>query len=412
MDGVKIQLSILMRILFFSQSNYPFSGTDTFLVNLIENWDPEDEKIIMYNSSFRDSHRLIELSKKCKNTKYISLDIPTIQDIYTKYKFFKNIYPIFRPFIFIFYIFKLLPIIKKINPDAIISINGGYPAGEMNLAIVVAAKIVGIKKVILNIHNFPKRRSVFLSPDYFLDLLISFTCDEIVTVSAACARELKEKRNFKKDIIYIHNGINITTNIAQTPEKNIFKKLNISTRDDIIGFVGLLEERKGLDFLIEAMPKILSRRPSAKLVIIGSGDQKYEKKLRHRIMKLNLSDKVIFTGYLKNAYQYIKSFDVLVLPSIEFENCPMVILEAMLNKVPVVATKVGGMPELIEDGKTGFIVEPGNPDMIADRVLYLLENHDKSKKFGLNGYNRLLSNFTSQTMTKKYEMLIKSSNTN
>ena len=393
-----------MKILFFNQSNYPFSGTDTFLVNLVKNWSPDDEKVIMYNESFPDLQLVIDHCKDAKNVKYISLNIPTLYDIYSTIKWLRALHPILKPVILLIYIVKLLPVIKKINPDAIISINGGYPAGEMNLSAVIAAKILGIKKIILNIHNFPKRKASVISFDFLLDLIISWASEKIVTVSKACMDDLKKKRKFYCDVVYIHNGIEVRKTLI---EKKSLKNFGIKPTDKIVGFVGLLEERKGVHYLIDAMYKVIKEVPDSKLIIIGNGDRKYKDVLLNRCIELGIRKNIIFTGHIKNAQGLIRLFDVFVLPSIEFESFGLVILEAMLNKVPVISTDVGGIPEIIEDGKTGFVVKAKDVDMLADRIIYLLKNKNIAIKMGESGYNKLISEFTADKMAKKYEALVK-----
>ena len=395
-----------MKILFFNQNNSVISGTETFLIELIKNWDKEDYKIVMCNNSFEGKYIFEDLSREVPKTEFIPLGIPTLIDIYNRYKFLKILHPVIKPFALLVYIFALIPVLKKIKPDCLISSNGGYPAGEINLAITVAARISGVRKNILIIHNLPKRESKFPAPEYFLDRLISWACDRIATVSKACADDLKCRRSFKKEVVYIYNGIN-PEKIVTMPKEERYKKLGISKSDDIIGYIGVLEERKGIHYLIDAMPKIISRRPKVKLVIIGEGEEDYTQTLREKIRQLGIESHVKLTGYIPNAAQFMECFDVFVLPSTEFESFGLVILEAMIYKVPVVATDVGGIPEVVKNGETGFIVEARNPEALADNILFLLSNRELAQVMGENGYRLLLSKFTSEKMAEKYMKLVK-----
>jgi len=395
-----------MKILFFNQNNSVISGTETFLIELIRNWSEEDYKIVMCNNSFEGKYIYEDLSREVPKPEFIPLGIPTLTDIYNKYKFLRILHPIIKPFALLVYILKLIPVLKKIRPDCLISSNGGYPAGEINLAINVAGRISGVRKNILIIHNLPKRESKFPLPEYFLDGIISWACDKIITVSKACAEDLIRRRNFKKEVEYIYNGIN-NKKIDTVSKEEKYNKLGISESDDIIGYIGVLEERKGIHYLIDAMPEIINKRPKVKLIIIGEGEEDYAHSLREKVKQLGIKNHVVFTGYISNAAQFMECFNVFVLPSIEFESFGLVILEAMLYKVPVVATDIGGIPEVVKSGETGFIVEAKNPEALADKILFLLSNRELAQVMGENGYNLLLSKFTSEKMAERYMRLVK-----
>ncbi|MEE9152448.1 MAG: glycosyltransferase family 4 protein [Thermoplasmata archaeon] len=167
---------------------------------------------------------------------------------------------------------------------------------------------------------------------------------------------------------------------------------NITGR--IVLFVGRLASNKGLRYLIDAMPQIISEFKDTTLVLMGE-DEGQRRSLEQGAEKLGIKDKVVFTGYItddelfKSAYS---ACDVFVLPS-EYEAFGLVLLEAMACRKPCVATSVGGVPEVIEDGKTGVLVEYGSSERLAGAIIELLGDENRRKNMGRAGRERVRENF-------------------
>ncbi len=151
-------------------------------------------------------------------------------------------------------------------------------------------------------------------------------------------------------------------------------------------YVGRLNRRKGPQLAIEAMAQLPDR---ATLGIVGSGDM--ERELRRLVQKYNLDSRVRFTGFLESddlQQQYSKGCAVL-LPGMIPENCPMSVQEAMAACRAVIATNVGGIPDLVEDGVSGYLVPPGNVPALAAAMQKFLDNPQLCRTFGLNGRRRI-----------------------
>lgn len=169
----------------------------------------------------------------------------------------------------------------------------------------------------------------------------------------------------------IYNGI--TPRLKKISEE---KGINFGTDKKIIGFVGLLyEEGKGLKYLIKAFYKVKQEIPNAKLVIVGDGPDK--QKLIWLVKNLNLERDVIFIGFIENPIQYMKGFDLMVLPSLH-EAFGMVILEALYVGIPAIGSKVGGIPELLKYDELLF--EPKNVDELASKILNLLQSDEAYRR--------------------------------
>lgn len=161
------------------------------------------------------------------------------------------------------------------------------------------------------------------------------------------------------------------------------KDLSIKKKYDIMGpfllFVGRLTEKKGVKYLIKAMPEVIKKYPKTKLMIIGEGE--LENELKELTRKLKMEENIIFIGAIQNKElpRYYATADIFIAPSIitkegDREGLPVTIMEAMASGCVVITTDLEGNKDLIKDKKTGFLVEQKNSKDISKRILELLEN--------------------------------------
>jgi L-malate glycosyltransferase len=184
----------------------------------------------------------------------------------------------------------------------------------------------------------------------------------------------------------IYNGVDLN-NFRPFQSDLLFEMTNISRDELLIGYIGLITKRKGLEYLIRALPDIKKGYDKFKLVIIGDNrpeDRDYFSDIKGLIKELSLESDVFFTGVLSDVKGALNSLDIVMLPSLE-ERCSRALLEALACAKPVVATRVGGTPEIIKDGLNGFLVEPENEKQIAEAVLKLLLDNDLRQEMSVNG---------------------------
>jgi len=170
-------------------------------------------------------------------------------------------------------------------------------------------------------------------------------------------------------------------------------------------FVGRLEKRKGVEDLVKAIPYVLVKENQTKFYFIGS-DTPYDSKQTYKDYLLSLipkkfHDNVEFLNYVdeKELENYYSNCSVFVAPSI-YESFGIVFLEAMKHAKPVIGTKAGGIPEIVENGKTGLLIDPNDHKELAKAILEILTNDEIKKRFGLNGKKRLESLFTAEKFAK------------
>lgn len=212
-----------------------------------------------------------------------------------------------------------------------------------------------------------------------------------------------------KKIKVILNGIDVTwwkSQLLRFTEEDC-KKIKqdvFMTQDDALIIISIAElhERKGLKYLIKAMSEVVAKYPNIKLAIVGEGPERSE--LENLIKKLNLENHVILLGRKSDIPKLLKSSDIFVLPSIR-EAFGLVNLEAMLTPLPIIATKVGGIPEIVTDKKTGFLVETESEKALSEALIKLLSSPKTRQKMALEGQKRVIELFDAKKMAEKYEKI-------
>jgi glycosyltransferase involved in cell wall biosynthesis len=173
----------------------------------------------------------------------------------------------------------------------------------------------------------------------------------------------------KDDCRLVYNGIELEENpVSEVPE------------EPVILFVAGVVAIKGVDHLIEAMPRVLEEVPDAKLRIVGTGD--LELPLQERVRRLGIEDSVAFEGHVDDVRPYFRASQVFVLPSVVYEICSISILEGMAAGRPIVASNRGGNPEQVEDGRTGLLFRAGDHEDMAEKLVSILASRDRAVSFG------------------------------
>lgn len=164
----------------------------------------------------------------------------------------------------------------------------------------------------------------------------------------------------------------------------------------VIGSLGRLTDQKDFAALVRLLPGL----PDATLVLVGDGPERPA--LERLAAELGVGDRMLITGWVDGARRYLPAFDVFALPS-RWEGMPLVILEAMHAGVPVVAADVGSVAEAVADGETGFVVAPGDENLLAERLTTLIADHELRRRFGERARAVAAERFTAEAMARRYE---------
>ena len=198
----------------------------------------------------------------------------------------------------------------------------------------------------------------------------------------------------KRKLTMIRNGIAVEEQYLLS-RNEARKKLNIPENIFVVGSIAELTNNKGLVYLLEAAAK--TQEPIL-FYLIGEGE-KY-KQFEEYIKNYNLTHKVILAGFILDAIQYLKAFDIFVLPSLK-EGLPYTLLEAASAGLPLISTRVGGIPEIIEDGKNGLLVSPKNPDALAEAIKRLVASPELRMHFAEINLQLVKNKFSLETMLQK-----------
>jgi len=226
---------------------------------------------------------------------------------------------------------------------------------------------------------------------------------KIVVVSDSIKRlVISEEGVPEEKIAVIYNGIHLSPNNG-SQTKNLTKKDIKAKEDDIvIMHVANLTPVKGHAHLLQAMARMLPECPKAKLVLVGEGPLRGQ--LTEMVEQLSLTGHVVFLGKREDARQLLDMADICVLPSLS-EGMSNSILEYMAAGKPVVATRVGGNPELVDDGRTGILIDKENSEQLAQALKSLVNAPLKRVEMGRNGYEKAKNKFTMPAMVSAYTNL-------
>jgi glycosyltransferase involved in cell wall biosynthesis len=294
------------------------------------------------------------------------------------------------PFIFefdLFTILKMIFLIKKKQIDVLI------PTKRKEYVIAgIAAKICGIKNIL--------RLGIVrdLQNKWYNNFVYNKLADGII-VNAKCIKDVLLKSKFLQadKIRVIYNGLDID-NLTQ----NLLNDDQQDNTSFVISSMGRIIKRKGFDYLIRGFSHFLNLTEArdAELVIIGEGD--YLPTLKELLESLHISDKVSLSGFLKDPYPYIAMSNVFVLLS-ENEGIPNALLEAMFFKNAVITTAAGGISEIVENEKNGYLMEKIDIIHLGELIRELYQNPEERKKIGEEARKTVLEKFSLKKMKNEIE---------
>lgn len=224
--------------------------------------------------------------------------------------------------------------------------------------------------------------------------------DRVIAVSGAQAEKVHRCGVRKERVRVIHNAIDPERFVDPDPRyRTKLEKFFRSPKSHIIAAAGRLSPEKGFDVFLAAAARVLEAQPGVGFVLFGHGAMKPV--LQQQVTFLGLGSSVVLAGYRNDLDRFIPQLDLFVLPSYT-EGLPNVVLEACAGGVPVIATEVGGTPEVIADGTSGWLVPPGDPDALANKILEALEDEERLREIGFMGRQRVLEEFTFPAQVAEY----------
>lgn len=247
--------------------------------------------------------------------------------------------------------------------------------------------------------NVPKTKSVRRGIELLVLIrnIILKKTHRFISISAVIDDEFLSCGVKPENIEHIPNGIDVHKfkPVDEQTKLKLRQKLNIPSKI-IFTYTGKLNRGKGLELLLQVWQKVVTENNNVHLLLVGAGDYQFlscEEELKLYVKEANLQDHVTFTGYVQNVHEYLQSSDYFIFPS-ESEALGISLLEALSCELPCIATKVGGILDIIEHGKNGMLVDAGDEDRTYEAIVEILGNKKLAKSLGKEGRRTVLSRFS------------------
>ncbi len=292
-------------------------------------------------------------------------------------------------------IYKLYKLLKNRKFDVIHT--HAYSAGTIGR---ISAFLAGVPVIISHNQNVYGHYNKYY---HFMEWLLSHVTDSIICVSDMVKKFTNETQGIDtKRLVTIYNGIENIRSVSGEKTSDLKKELGIPVNNSVIGTVAQFSGKKGLGYLIKSASILLKHRKDVNFLLVGDGTTKDE--LKYLCHNLKIENNVVFAGERSDIPEMLSLIDIFVLPSIT-EGLPLALLEAMACGKPVVATSVGGVPEIVKNGLNGILVQPKDPEALHGAMKELLNNADMREKMGHEGRMICEKGFSSRVMVDRIEDL-------
>lgn len=401
-----------MNVCIFTE-NYYKGGLDTFLTTLLNNWPKMGDDLFLCCNASHPGLKTIEtnVQKRVCITPYFRFytsafahgqALSNISRWYLVRAFYVLTERILRyPVLFPWYTISLLIYFRKKKFDRLLVVNGGYPASLLCRSATIAWALYGKKpKAIFNFHNsLEKTPWYFIPQEKIVDIALVRSCSSIISVSKNCLFSLYDRSTFldcgKLSLIY--NGISDPLTSKAELDRSLIAKMGRYCL-----MLATYEERKGHAFLFEAFQNVFSEFPDVRLLICGDGKLKERKRVEYLVKYYQIESNVVLSDFVPNVAGIIQHAEMLVVPSQAFESFGLTIIEAMAMSTPVVATDVGGIPEVLSNSGAGFVVPRNDSYSFAKSVKKILSDPILARQLGRNGRKTYEERYTAVSMAEKY----------
>ncbi|MBW3466601.1 glycosyltransferase [Arthrospiribacter ruber] len=288
----------------------------------------------------------------------------------------------------------VLKVIQEFKPHII---HGAIFEG-MSMA-AIGGKLGKVPVVILEETSHPVGRS---KKAIFLQRLFAKTADKVIGIAPSVVRYLEEIVKLPKSkILLINNGVSLPRKVAEDDQKLLKEQLGIQEADFVIGSAGrFYNEVKRFTDILEAI-KIVKKK-KVKFLLLGQGQD--QELIEKKAIDLGIRHQLILTGFQQDTAPFFSLMNVFCIASAH-EGFGLVAAEAMLHRLPVVATRVGGLADVVVDLETGFLVPPFSPQSIAEKIQLLMEDEALRIKMGEAGYQRAIENYTAERYCQEIDQL-------
>ncbi|MCJ7577160.1 MAG: glycosyltransferase family 4 protein [candidate division Zixibacteria bacterium] len=303
----------------------------------------------------------------------------------------KYMHPL-RFFIFVWKFFlsslKLYQLVKKNKIDIIHSNSSMLQVGGVAAFCASKSHVWHVREITLR----PKILNILLS------IILSKLSTRILCITKAVKDSYISLDGFKKKAEVLYDSLDLAPYPRRINSQTLKKELGIKDGFWVVGMVARINFWKGQQVLLKAAEKVLQRSPRTVFLVVGGADERYGhdmllEELKALVERLKIKERVIFTGFRKDVYDIISLLDIFVLPSLNPEPLGLSLIQAMASGKPVIATAQGGPLEIIDNHKTGILIPPNNPVILADALVDLLKDPQKRERMGQAGQRSVSEKF-------------------
>ena len=267
---------------------------------------------------------------------------------------------------------------------------------------ILAAKFASIRARVVTYQSFPEKieKNIFQGMSGVLRRYRhNFACNSVhkaISVSEVNKHRIISNGFYPAHKLKVIRNMIETDRFANVEDVIDFRrKWGVDNSTVLITVVGYLEEIKGHSYLLKALPNIIKHHPNIIVALVGDGELKSQ--FENQVRESNIVDQVLFAGWQEEVPSILAISDILVLPSLS-EGLPFVVPEAMASGLPVVATRVGGIPEAVIEGETGFLVEPASASGLEQALVRMLDDRNLMRNMGAKGQQRAFREFNVDRM--------------
>jgi glycosyltransferase involved in cell wall biosynthesis len=369
-DDAPLDLEQPLRVMFLVTS-LPVGGAETLLAELVRRMDP--------SSFLPEICCLKELGPLGEE---LSAEIPVHHGL-LRHKYDLRVWP------------RLVRLLRERRTDAVVTVG----AGDKMFWGRLAAKRVGTPVILSALHSTGWPDGVGR-----LNRLLTPLTDGFIAVADSHGAHMLEREGFPAAKVFvIPNGVD-TLRFSPVPDAaSVREEIGVGPADPVVSIVAALRPEKNHELFLEMAARVLLQMPRAKFLVIGDGPRR--EPLEQRAQELGIAESVRFLGTRSDIPRLLSTSDLFVLTSHNEAN-PVSILEAMSMAKPVVATNVGSIREVVANGVTGYLVNPGDVAALADRVVELLDDPLRSVEMGSAARDVVSERWSVDAMVRRYERLI------
>lgn len=273
---------------------------------------------------------------------------------------------------------------------------------DQNFYSCIAALLTS-RKIVVTYHGTPGLATQSRVRSAIKLWTVRNVANSVVVVSDFLRGVLESLGFPPQKIVRIYNGVNMKMFISGSGGR-LRKELRLADDAKLVGMVANLRESKGYEFFVQAARQVADSVPEARFLAVGEKDTGIAKQLESLVLRLNLNDRFFFLGFRSDVAEILQNLDVFVLSSVS-EGLSIATIEAMAAGKPVVVTRSGGPQEIVQDGRTGILVEPADPAALGSKICEVLRNPELAASLSRNARAEVEEKFSLKKMVSEYEAL-------